>query len=153
MGSLRRLASRTRAPRWRGRVRRPRPAPRPTPASVRIRVWRAHRERWLLRVGNAALAAGDVGTALDATAAAWEHGSFSPGFAAHLRPIIALAALAGGDLIAARRWADDAVATAPGWAVLIRALTARARVAIAQVEPEQAERDAHDALARALPKV
>ena len=29
------------------------------------------------------------------------------------------------------------------------ALTARARVAIAQGEPEQAERDAHDALARA----
>ena len=31
----------------------------------------------------------------------------------------------------------------------MRALTTRARVAIAQGEPEQAERDAHDALARA----
>ncbi len=94
-----------------------------------------------------ALAAGDVETARDASAAAWEHGSFVPGFATHLRPIDACAALAGGDLIAARRWADDAVATATGWALLALALTTRARVAIAQGEPEQAERDAHDALA------
>jgi predicted ATPase/class 3 adenylate cyclase/DNA-binding CsgD family transcriptional regulator len=98
-------------------------------------------------LGNAALAAGDVGTARDATAAAWEHGSFAPGYAAHLRPVIAQAALAGGDLIAARRWADEAVATAPGW-IMMLALSTRARVAIAQGEPEQAERDAHDALAR-----
>jgi len=94
-----------------------------------------------------ALAAGDVETARDATAAAWEHGSVAPGFAAHLRPINAWAALAGGDLIAARRWAEDAVATATGWALLAGALSTRARVAIAQGEPEQAERDAHDALA------
>ena len=97
---------------------------------------------------NAALAAGHVGAALDATAATWEHVSVLPGYAAHLRPIIAQAALAGGDLIAARRWADDAVATAPG-VVLMWALTTRARVAIAQGELEQAERDAHDALASA----
>jgi predicted ATPase/class 3 adenylate cyclase/DNA-binding CsgD family transcriptional regulator len=98
-------------------------------------------------LANAALAAGDVGAALDATAAAWEHGRGLPGYAAHLRPFNALAALAGGDLIAARRWADDAVATATGWALHLRALTTRARVALAQGEPEQAERDAHDALA------
>jgi predicted ATPase/class 3 adenylate cyclase/DNA-binding CsgD family transcriptional regulator len=98
-------------------------------------------------LANAALAAGDVGTARDATAAAWEHGKVLPGFAAHLRPFNALAALAGGDLFAARNWADDAVATATGWAVQMRALTTRARVAIAQGEPEQAERDADDALA------
>jgi predicted ATPase/class 3 adenylate cyclase/DNA-binding CsgD family transcriptional regulator len=97
-------------------------------------------------LGNAALAAGDVGTALEATAAAWKHGSFAPGYAAHLRPVIAQAAQAGGDLIAARRWADEAVATAPGW-IMMLALTTRARVAIAQGEFEQAERDAHDALA------
>ena len=95
----------------------------------------------------AALAAGDVGTARDAAAAAWEHGSGVPGYAVHLSPLLAEVALAGGDLIAARRWADDAVATATGWTVLMLALTARARVAIAQGEPEQAERDAHDALA------
>ncbi len=148
MGSLRRLASRTRAPRWRGRVRRLRPGPRPTPACESASEFGGLAASvGYFALGNAALAAGDVGTALDATAAAWEHGSFAPGFAAHLRPVIAQAALAGGDLIAARRWADDAVATATGWAVLMRALTTRARVAIAQGEPEQAERDAHDALA------
>ncbi|OBB99388.1 LuxR C-terminal-related transcriptional regulator [Mycobacterium sp. 852002-40037_SCH5390672] len=97
-------------------------------------------------LANAALAAGDVETALGAAAAAWEHGSGLPGYAAHLRPIIANVALAGGDLIAARRWADEAVATAPGFILLV-ALSARARVATAQGEPEQAEHDAHDALA------
>jgi DNA-binding CsgD family transcriptional regulator len=56
--------------------------------------------------------------------------------------------LAGGDLVAARRWAEDAVTTTTG-ALLSDALTARARVATAQGEPDQAERDAHDALARA----
>ena len=63
-----------------------------------------------------------LGRRRDATAAAWEHGSFAPGYAAHLRPVIAEAALAGGDLIAARRWADEAVATAPGW-IMMLALT------------------------------
>jgi predicted ATPase/class 3 adenylate cyclase/DNA-binding CsgD family transcriptional regulator len=98
-------------------------------------------------LANTALAAGDAGAALDATAAAWEHGSVLPGFAAHLRPFSAMAALAAGDLTAARSWADDAVATATGWALMMPALSTRARVAIAQGEPEQAERDAHDALA------
>ena len=96
-------------------------------------------------LANTALAAGDVGAALAAATATWEHGSVLPGYAAHLRPIIAQATLAGGDLIAARRWADDAVATPTGY-VLIQALSTRARVAIAQGEQEQAERDAHDAL-------
>ena len=98
-------------------------------------------------LAGAALAAGDVGAALDATAAAWEHGGVLPGFAAHLRSVNAWAAMAGGDLIGARRWADDAVATRTGRALLTWALTARARVAIAQGEVEQAERDAHEALA------
>jgi predicted ATPase/class 3 adenylate cyclase/DNA-binding CsgD family transcriptional regulator len=98
-------------------------------------------------LGNAALAAGDVETALDAGAAAWEYGSFAPGFAGHLCPVIAHAALASGDLIAARRWADDAVGLAKGWAVLMRAQSTRARVAIAQGELELGERDAHESLA------
>ena len=55
------------------------------------------------------------------------------------------AALACGDLDAARRWADEAVAVVPGWWKM-NALTVRAFVAIAQGEPEQAERDAHEAL-------
>jgi predicted ATPase/class 3 adenylate cyclase/DNA-binding CsgD family transcriptional regulator len=58
-------------------------------------------------------------------------------------------ALASGDLPVAHRWADDAVAVATGWH-LVCALLARARVAVAEGEPGEAERDAHDALACAL---
>ncbi|MDT5308772.1 MAG: hypothetical protein QOE48_4457, partial [Mycobacterium sp.] len=97
---------------------------------------------------SAALAAGDSETAEDASAKAWQHLSGLPAMAAMLRPVAAQVALAGGDLLAARRWADEAVSTASGW-WLMGALTTRAQVAIAQGEPEQAERDAHDALARA----
>jgi class 3 adenylate cyclase/DNA-binding CsgD family transcriptional regulator len=64
------------------------------------------------------------------------------------RLLSAEVALAGGDVVAARRCADDAVSTTTG-AFLSDALMTRARVAIAQGEPDQAERDAHDALARA----
>jgi predicted ATPase/class 3 adenylate cyclase/DNA-binding CsgD family transcriptional regulator len=97
---------------------------------------------WLV----AALAAGDLETAQDASEKAWRHWSVLPATAAVLRTYCAQTALVGGDLLAARRWADDAVTTTTGW-WLMEALTARARVAIAQREPEQAERDAHDALA------
>jgi len=96
----------------------------------------------------AALAAGDAATARNATEAAAQHMRASPQTAAGGRLYKAQAALAGGDLVAARRWADDAVSTMTG-AFLSDALTARARVAIAQGEPDGAERDAHDALARA----
>jgi DNA-binding NarL/FixJ family response regulator len=99
-------------------------------------------------LGLAALAAGDAATALDACEAAWQHLSALPATAAVQRANIAQAALAGGDLMAARRWADDAVSTATGW-YLVVALTTRARVAIAEGEPEKAERDAHEALALA----
>ncbi len=94
----------------------------------------------------AALAAGDAAAAQDATRAAWQHHNVQPATRAVGRAVGAQAALAGGDLIAARRWADDAVTTSAGW-FLMAALTTRARVAIAQGEAEQAERDAHDALA------
>jgi predicted ATPase/class 3 adenylate cyclase/DNA-binding CsgD family transcriptional regulator len=95
----------------------------------------------------AAQAAGDAATARGATEAAWPHVSALPAFAGVLRTFKAVAALAGGDLVAARRCAGDAVSTTTG-VHLMQALTARARVAIAAGEPEQAERDAHDALAR-----
>jgi predicted ATPase/class 3 adenylate cyclase/DNA-binding CsgD family transcriptional regulator len=98
-------------------------------------------------VAIAALAAGDVRMAQDATEAAWPHAS-APLQTAVQRVLSAEAALAGGDLVAARRVADDAVSTTTGM-FLSEALTARARVAIAQGEPDQAERNAHDALARA----
>jgi hypothetical protein len=61
---------------------------------------------------------------------------------------IAEVALARGDLISARRWADDVVSATAGWH-LAAALTTRARIAIADGEPARAERDAHDALAHA----
>ena len=95
-----------------------------------------------------ALAAGDAAAAQDATDAAWPHLRTRPQPAGLGRVCKAHAALAGGDLVAARRWADDAVTTTTG-ALLSDALTARARVATAQGEPDQAERDAHDALASA----
>jgi predicted ATPase len=97
-------------------------------------------------VASAALAAGDVEAAQDATEAAWQHLCTQPRLAASQRAFSAQAALAGGDLIAARRWADEGVSTAVGWHLAV-ALTTRARVAIAQGEPERAERDAYDALA------
>src|SRR6516165_4296940 len=97
---------------------------------------------------QAALAAGDVATAQDASETAWQHQSVVPVMAAQGRIYIAQAALAGGDLVAARRRADDAVAKATGF-FLTAALVTRARVAIAQGEPDQGERDAHDALAMA----
>jgi predicted ATPase/class 3 adenylate cyclase/DNA-binding CsgD family transcriptional regulator len=99
-------------------------------------------------LGVAALAAGDGEAAQDASEKAWQHLSVQPQTAAVWRAFIALAALACGDLTAARRWADDAVSLATGWHLVV-ALTTRARVAIGQGEPEQAERDAHDALSRA----
>jgi DNA-binding CsgD family transcriptional regulator len=97
---------------------------------------------------QAALAAGDVAMAQDASETAWRHQSVVPATALQGRAYVAQAALAGGDLVAARRRADDAVATATGF-FLTSALVTRARVAVAQGEPEQGERDAHDTLAMA----
>jgi predicted ATPase/class 3 adenylate cyclase/DNA-binding CsgD family transcriptional regulator len=95
---------------------------------------------------TAALAGGNAATAYEASQMAWQHLSVQPQTAATIRAHQAEAALAGGDLIAARRLADDAVTTTAGWHLVV-ALTTRARVAIEQGEPEDAERDAHGALA------
>jgi predicted ATPase/class 3 adenylate cyclase/DNA-binding CsgD family transcriptional regulator len=95
----------------------------------------------------AALAAGDAATAQDATEA-WPHVSAPTQMTVLQRVLSAEATLAGGDLVAARRWADEAVSTTTG-AFWSDPLTTRARVAIAQRASDQAERDAHDALARA----
>jgi predicted ATPase/class 3 adenylate cyclase/DNA-binding CsgD family transcriptional regulator len=98
----------------------------------------------------AALAAGDAETARDASEATWQDFSVAqPRLAAAQRGFNGTeAALATGDLISARRWADDAVSAAMGW-FLVVALTSRARVAIAEGNQEEAKRDAHDALALA----
>ena len=98
---------------------------------------------------EAALAAGDGAAAHEAREAARQDMIVVSGATAAVQRIFnAEAALADRDLAAARRWADEAVSTTTGfW--LSQALTTRARVAIAQGEPDQAEHDAHDALARA----
>jgi DNA-binding CsgD family transcriptional regulator len=96
----------------------------------------------------ATLAAGDVEAAEDAAAACSRNLSVQPKMAAIWIAYVAQAALARGDLTAARRSADEAVAVTSGWHQSM-ALTTRAGVAIAQGEPEQAERDAHDSLATA----
>jgi DNA-binding CsgD family transcriptional regulator len=96
----------------------------------------------------ATLAAGDVAAAEDAITAGWPHLSLQPKQAAIWIAYTAQAALARGDLTAARRWADDAVAATSGFHLSL-ALTTRAGVAIFQGEPEQAGRDAHDALVSA----
>ena len=97
-------------------------------------------------LGVAALAAGDTATAQSATGAACQHATnVPPSSAALFRTFGAQAALASGNPVAARCAADQAVMIATGcysaWA-----LTTRARVAIAQDQLDQAERDAHDAL-------
>ena len=97
-------------------------------------------------MANAALAAGDAAAARDATEAAAPHTGGLPTHTAVQRIYDAQAALAGGDLAPARQWADDAVSTTTGW-WLMWALTTRAQVAIAAGESEQADGDAHDALA------
>ena len=59
------------------------------------------------------------------------------------------AALAYGELKVARRYAHDAVADSMGW-WLPWALVGRARVELADGNPEKAENDAHDALGRSV---
>jgi DNA-binding CsgD family transcriptional regulator len=67
--------------------------------------------------------------------------------AAALRRVFnAEAALADGDLANARSLANEAVSTTTGWYSTL-ALMVRARVAIEAGEPDQAERNARDALA------
>ncbi len=97
-------------------------------------------------LATAAVAAGDVAVAAEASEAAQQRLSVQGELGAAIANPIAEIALARGDLIAAGRWADQQVAASAGWH-LARALTTRARIAIAKGEPDQAERDAHKALA------
>ncbi|WP_369798488.1 LuxR C-terminal-related transcriptional regulator [Mycobacterium sp. URHB0044] len=94
----------------------------------------------------ATLAAGDVAAADEAIAAGLPYLGIQPKQAAIWIAYAAQAAMARGDLAGARRLSDDAVAATNGFHLSL-ALTTRAGVAIAQGEPEQADRDAHDALA------
>jgi DNA-binding CsgD family transcriptional regulator len=97
-------------------------------------------------LATAGLAAGDVPAADEAIAVAMQRLGGQQATTAVLGPLIAQVALARGDLVAAWRCADQAVSANSGWH-LASALGMRARVAIAQGELDQAERDAHDALA------
>ena len=94
----------------------------------------------------AQLAAGDVAAAVKASELAAHRLSAMRGLRVINVNPIADVTLAHGDVVAARRWADEAVSVTAGYH-LAAALTTRARVAIAQGEPEQAERDAREALA------
>jgi predicted ATPase/DNA-binding CsgD family transcriptional regulator len=97
-------------------------------------------------LANAALAAGDAQAAKHACDAGWRNTYPLKEILTRCMLPMAYADLGCGDLVAARRWADDTVAVAPGSQQML-ALTARARVALAQGEQQQAETDLHDALA------
>jgi DNA-binding CsgD family transcriptional regulator len=103
-------------------------------------------------LATATLAAGDVAAAQESSLAALQHmRSAQPETAVFYAATAAEAALACGDLAAARRLGDEAVsgtAATPFQATL--ALAARARVAIAQREPATAQCDAYDALGHAI---
>jgi predicted ATPase/class 3 adenylate cyclase/DNA-binding CsgD family transcriptional regulator len=97
---------------------------------------------------TAALAAGDVRVAHDASERAWQCVRVvQPQMAAVQRAFNTVeVALADGDLVLARRFADEAVSLGTGWH-LVAALLARARVAIAEGNHGASDCDAHDALA------
>nr|WP_231639830.1 LuxR C-terminal-related transcriptional regulator [Mycobacterium sp. Marseille-P9652] len=97
-------------------------------------------------LATAAVAAGDVAAASAASEEAQGRLSMQGELGAPIANPMADTALARGDLLEAGRWADQQVAATSGWH-LARALTTRARIAIAKGEHDQAERDAHKALA------
>jgi hypothetical protein len=96
-------------------------------------------------LARAALAAGDVAVATEACEVACQTMGTHPIPGANVTPIAEIA-LARGDLAMARRFADETVSLTSGFNLSL-ALIARTRVAIAEGDPEQADRDAHKALA------
>ena len=115
---------------------------------VAVAIGGFHEDTACVALANAALAGGDAEAAKRACDSAMQR--TYPLKELFTRSIVPMAdaALGCGDLPAARRWADDAVAIVPGSHQVV-ALVARARVALAQGEPDQAERDSHDALVAA----
>ncbi len=95
-------------------------------------------------LGFVHLTAGDASAAREAWEAARQRTGMNPQIASTYN-WAAVAALACGDLAAARRWADDVVSATTGCYLSI-SLASRARVEIAQGELDAAERDAYDAL-------
>ncbi|OBH91783.1 LuxR family transcriptional regulator [Mycobacterium sp. E2733] len=105
-----------------------------------------HEDSAYAALAGAALAAGDAAAAKEACEAAWRHTYPLKELLTRCVVPMADATLGCGNPVGARRWADDTVAVAPGCQQML-ALTSRARVAVAQGEPQQAERDLHDAVA------
>jgi predicted ATPase/DNA-binding CsgD family transcriptional regulator len=96
----------------------------------------------------AALASGDIPAADQMSRTAWE---LLADVGIHQRMygyVLGEVALARGELVTAHRWADEAVSSTIGWHRVL-SLTTRARVQVADREPELAEQDAYDALALA----
>ncbi|UVO14384.1 LuxR C-terminal-related transcriptional regulator [Mycobacterium sp. SVM_VP21] len=104
-----------------------------------------HRAFGFGAVTDTFLAAGDVAGALSAARAACDACALPQLLAINGNPV-ARAALASGDLAAARRWADDALSVSSGMHRILL-LEIRGRVAMAEGGFDQAERDARDALA------
>jgi predicted ATPase/class 3 adenylate cyclase/DNA-binding CsgD family transcriptional regulator len=99
-----------------------------------------------LALAAASLAAADVTAAQEANDRAWREITLDLEVSNINVWRRAQAALATGDLGAARGWADHAVAATTGWH-LMAALTTRARIAVAQDQLAEAGQCAHDALA------
>jgi predicted ATPase/class 3 adenylate cyclase/DNA-binding CsgD family transcriptional regulator len=93
-----------------------------------------------------ALADGDSAAALNTSEIAWQFIRVAPDTGAVNLSPLAQAALTAGDVTTARRWAEQAVAETKGWH-RAAALSARARVALAEGDSEIAEQDAHESLA------
>jgi len=98
-----------------------------------------------LTLGAAHLSAGDVTAARDSLIQAYSRIP-DAGFTTTNTLWRAETELAAGDVAAARVWADQAVSATRGFFRMM-ALTARARVALAEGDPQAAERDVYDALA------
>ena len=99
-------------------------------------------------LAEAALAAGDGPAAKEASGASWRHTVPERTVFNRVLNPVPEALLACDELVAARQWANDTVAVVHG-SNKVAALIARAFIALAQGEPGQAARDAHDALATA----
>jgi DNA-binding CsgD family transcriptional regulator len=97
-------------------------------------------------LAEAALAAGDGRAANEASGVSWQRTVPERTIFNRVLNPMAEALLACGEPVLARRWADDTVPLVRGCNTAV-ALIVRALIALAQDEPEQAERDAHDALA------
>ncbi len=98
-----------------------------------------------LTLGAAYLSAGDVKAARDSLIEAYSRIP-DAGFTTTNTLWRAETELAAGDVVAARSWADQAVLATSGFFRMM-ALTARARVALAEGDAQAAERDVYDALA------